>query len=98
MVNCSAGPEATFTENLCGAGVSPPAEAVKSRVSSESRRPGEARRMGNENGLVTLAFTLSVTRITNEKEPVFCGVPLRTPVDGLRVRPAGSVPDSRAQV
>ncbi|CAB4575458.1 unannotated protein [freshwater metagenome] len=43
--------------------------------------------------VAAVLLPLSVTVITNELDPAVVGVPLMTPVDELRLKPAGSEPE-----
>src|SRR6266436_880080 len=83
---------------LCGAGVSPPLGAVKFRVLRESSTPAAAGLIVSENDFVSVALVLSVARITNEKAPAACGVPLKVPATPSSKRPAGKVPESSVHV
>src|SRR5437867_7694464 len=97
MVNCSACAAGVISATLCCAGGSPPAGAAKASEFAEISTGAEAVTV-SVNDLVTVALTLSVTRMTNGNVPAACGAPLSAPVDGLSVRPVGKLPESTGQV
>src|SRR5258708_31701067 len=83
---------------VSGRGWTPPPGAVNIKIPRGRRPPAAAGLIVSENDFVSVALVLSVARITNEKAPSACGVPLKVPAAPSSKRPAGKVPESRVHV
>src|SRR5579872_3059168 len=77
-----------FTLKDCPSGESPPSPAEKARLPTEVPS-WETLRTVAENVFATENCARSVARIWKVKAPAALGIPINSPVAGLRVRPAG---------
>src|SRR5438270_12762140 len=98
MVKGSGWSPVEITAKLCGGGVSPPLAALKFRALKESSTPAAEGLIVSANDFVAVVFVLSVARITNEKAPAACGVPVNVPAALSSERPGGRVQESTVQL